>query len=87
MMPEPSPSSSFCCAARRCASRGLAAQAELQDAALQAAPGTMHCSGLSQGLTCRMKVDLPPMFGPVMMLNQLLPRSITQSLATNDTPS
>jgi hypothetical protein len=37
--------------------------------------------------TWRMKVLLPPMLGPVMMLNQLLPRCITQSLDTNDTPS
>jgi hypothetical protein len=37
--------------------------------------------------TCLMNVLLPPMLGPVMMLNQLLPRCITQSLDTNDTPS
>jgi hypothetical protein len=37
--------------------------------------------------TWRMKVDLPPMLGPVTIWNQLLPRTISQSLEMNSTPS
>ncbi len=38
-------------------------------------------------LTCRMNVLFPPMLGPVTSVNQLLPLTSLQSLATNATPS
>ena len=37
--------------------------------------------------TWRMKVDLPPMLGPVMSWNQDSPRTMRQSLGTKSTPS
>mmetsp|Transcript_13810 Transcript_13810/g.37312 ORF Transcript_13810/g.37312 Transcript_13810/m.37312 type:complete len:393 (-) Transcript_13810:2644-3822(-) len=45
------------------------------------------CAISTHAPTCRMKVDLPPMLGPVMIWNQLSPRRMTQSFLMKSTPS
>jgi hypothetical protein len=55
-------------------------QSIIGTSALEAGTKQPTCASKMQVATCLMYVDLPPMLGPVMILTDDLPGTITQSL-------